>query len=129
VHVIQNLAALAGRLGLALIFLIEGWIKIRSYTGTVGYMESFSVPGALLPLVILTELAGGLLVAVGLFTRWAAVALAGFCLLTAYFFHRDLGDTNQFIHFMKNLAIGGGFLVLAAFGPGDWSLDRRFGRR
>jgi putative oxidoreductase len=41
----------------------------------------------LLPLVILTELGGGLLVLFGLKTRWAAIALFGFCLLTALFFH------------------------------------------
>jgi len=120
---LQNLAALAGRLGLALIFVIEGWIKIVSYSGTVGYMEAYGVPGALLPLVILTELGGGLLVAAGLFTRPAAVGLAGFCLLTVLFFHRDLGNPDQFVHFLKNLAIAGGFLTLAACGPGAWSID------
>jgi uncharacterized membrane protein YphA (DoxX/SURF4 family) len=45
------------------------------------------VDGRLLPLVILTELGGGLLVLFGLKTRWAAIALFGFCLLTALFFH------------------------------------------
>jgi putative oxidoreductase len=122
---LQDLAALAGRLMLALIFVLEGALKIASYAATVDYMEAYGVPGALLPLVILTELGGGLLVAAGLFTRPAAVALAGFCLLTALFFHRDIGDTNQFINFFKNLAIAGGFLTLAAFGPGGWSLDAR----
>jgi putative oxidoreductase len=121
----QNLAALAGRLLLALIFVVEGWIKIVSYSGTIGYMEAYGVPSLLLPLVILTELGGGLLVAAGLFARYAAFALAGFCLLTALFFHRDVADTNQFIHFFKNLALAGGFLMLVAFGPGAWSLDRR----
>ena len=64
--------------------------------------------------MILTELGGGLLVLVGLKTRWAAVALAGFCLLTAFFFH--LG-ADQAIEFKKNVAMAGGFLVLATFGP------------
>jgi len=122
---VPDLAAFAGRLLLALIFVMEGWIKVADYSGTVGYMEANGVPGALLPLVILTELGGGLLVAVGLFTRWAAIALAGFSILTALFFHRDIGSTAQFIHFFKNLAIAGGFLMLAAFGPGGWALDRR----
>lgn len=120
----QDLAALVGRLLLSLLFVVEGWTTIANYSGTVGYMEAFGVPGLLLPLVILTELGGGLLVATGLFARWAALALAGFCLLTALFFHHDLADTGQFIHFFKNLAMAGGFLMLAAFGPGAWSLDR-----
>jgi uncharacterized membrane protein YphA (DoxX/SURF4 family) len=45
---LKDLAALVGRLLLALIFVVEGWIKIVSYSGTVGYMEAYGVPGALL---------------------------------------------------------------------------------
>ena len=78
---LHPLAAFAARLLLALIFLIEGAFKIPNYDLVVGYMEGFGVPGAFLPLVIATELGGGLLIAAGLFTRLAAFALAGFCLL------------------------------------------------
>ncbi len=120
---LQNLVVLLAQLLLAFIFVDEGWLKITNYTGTVGYMESYGVPGILLPLVILTELGGGLLVAFGLFARYAAFALAGFALLTALFFHWNFGDPDQVIHFMKNLAIAGGFLLLTAFGAGAWSLD------
>jgi putative oxidoreductase len=120
---LQNLFVLAARLLLAFIFVVEGWLKIADYSGTLGYMDSFGVPGIMLPLVILTELGGGLLVAVGLFARLAAFALAGFALLTALFFHWNLGDQEQVIHFMKNLAIAGGFLLLTANGAGAWSLD------
>jgi putative oxidoreductase len=121
----QNLFVLAGRLLLALIFIVEGWIKIADYSGTVGYMEAYGVPGILLPLVILTELGGGVLVAVGLFARYAAFALAGFAILTALFFHTDFADTAnlQMVHFMKNLAIAGGFLLVTANGAGARSLD------
>ena len=120
---LQNLFVLAARLLLAFIFVLEGWLKIANYSGTLGYMDSFGVPGIMLPLVILTELGGGLLVAVGLFARFAAFVLAGFALLTALFFHWNLGDQEQVIHFMKNLAIAGGFLLLTANGAGAWSLD------
>ena len=54
-----NTAALAGQLMLALIFVVEGWLKINQYEGTVKYMLAYGIPGALLPLVIVTELAGG----------------------------------------------------------------------
>lgn len=120
---LQSLVVLAGRVLLALIFVVDGWLAIANYSGTIAYMESYGVPGVLLPLVILTELGGGLLVAVGLFARFAAFALAGFCLLTALLFHWNFDDFGQVIHLMKDLAIAGGFLLLVAFGAGEWSLD------
>lgn len=123
---LRDLAALAGRLLLATIFIVEGWLKIADYGGTVAYMEGHGVSSLLLPLVILTELGGGLLVAFGLFARWAAMALCSFCLLTALFFHMS---PDQAVHFYKNLAIAGGFLLLAGCGPGGWSLDARLQRR
>ena len=58
-------AALLGRLLLASLFVLEGWSKIRGYGPAVAYMEKFSVPSALLSLVILVELGGGLLLVVG----------------------------------------------------------------
>jgi len=120
---LQAAFALVARLLLALIFVVEGWGKIVGYSDTVQYMQSYGVPGALLPLVILTELGGGLLVAFGLFTRIASFALAGFCLLTALLFHRALSDPNELIQFYKDIAIAGGFLALTGFGAGEWSLD------
>jgi len=111
---------LLARAMLAYIFIVEGAEKIANYSGVVGYMQAHGVDGRLLPLVILTELGGGLLVLVGLKTRWAAIALCGFCLLTALFFH--LG-ADQTIQMQKNIAMAGGFLTLALLGPGAWSID------
>jgi putative oxidoreductase len=115
---------LIGRVLLSIIFIQSGWNKIFGYAGTVEHMEAAGVPGALLPLVILTELGGGLLVVLGVFTRWAALALAGFCLLAAYLFHHP-SDPEQIISFMKNITIAGGFLVLAGSSPGAYALDNR----
>ena len=114
---------LAGRLLIAFIFVFSGWGKITAYSGTAAYMASHGVPGFLLPLVILTEFGGGLLIVVGYQTRLVAFLMAGFTLLTALFFHSDLGDQGQMINFMKNLSIAGGFLFLAVNGAGAWSLD------
>ena len=116
---------LLARAMLAYIFIVEGAGKIANYSGVVDYMQADGVDGRLLPLVILTELGGGLLVLMGLKTRWAAIALFGFCLLTALFFH--LG-ADQTIQLQKNIAIAGGFLTLAILGPGAWSLDAWRGR-
>jgi putative oxidoreductase len=120
---LPNFALLIGRLMLAFIFIVEGAMKITHYDAIIEYMQGSGVSGRLLPLVILAELGGGLLVAVGLLTRLAALGLAAFCLLTAYFFHFDFSNADQVIQIYKNLAMAGGFIVLAAAGPGAWSLD------
>jgi putative oxidoreductase len=113
-----------GRLLLAWIFLHEGWSVIASYSGAAAYMQKFGVPGMLLPAVIALELGGGLLIAAGLLTRIVAAAFAVFCLLTAFLFHWQFADRNQLLHFEKDLAIAGGFLVLVITGPGKWSVER-----
>jgi putative oxidoreductase len=111
---------LLARAMLAYIFIVEGAEKITTYSDVVDYMQSNGVDGRILPLVILTELGGGLLVLLGLKTRWAAIALCGYCLVTALLFH--LG-ADQVIELRKNIAMGGGYLALAILGPGAWSLD------
>ena len=121
--------SLLGRIGLALLFIISGWGKISGYAGTQQYMEAMGVPGALLPLVILLELGGGLAIAAGLFSRWVALALAGFSVVTALVFHANFGDTMQAINFWKNIGMAGGFLLLAAQGAGAFSIDALISRR
>jgi putative oxidoreductase len=111
---------LVARAMLAYIFIVEGIGKIAGYAGVAEYMQAHGVDGRLLPLVILTELGGGLLILFGLKTRWAAIWLLGFCLLTALFFHTA---ADQAIQLQKNIAMAGGFLALALLGPGAWSLD------
>jgi putative oxidoreductase len=125
---LDNAAALAGRFLLAAIFIQEGWSKIGGYDAAAAYMAKAGVATALLPLVIAVELLGGLLIVIGWQTRLVALGLALFTLLAAYFFHVNFADRNQAIHFMKNLAITGGFLALAAGGPGAWSVDGRRAR-
>jgi len=121
---LQNGLSLAGRILMSLIFIVAGFNKIGGYEGTQGYMESMGVPGMLLPLVILLELGGGLLLLIGFKTRIIAFLLAGFSLLAAAIFHNNLADSMQSIQFMKNLALAGGFLYITAWGPGAWSLDK-----
>jgi putative oxidoreductase len=121
----DSAATLAGRLLLAAIFVQAGYGKAMGYAGTVEYMQKFGVPGMLLPLVILVELGGGLLIAIGWRTRPVAIALAVFTLVAAVMFHANFGDRNQSIHFMKNLAIAGGFLALFSSGAGAYSIDGR----
>lgn len=124
-NTLTQLAAPLGRLMLASLFLIAGVGKIFNYAGTQGYMEAMGVPGELLPLVILTEIGGGLAIALGWHTRLAAFLLAGFTLLTALIFHMNFADQMQQIMFLKNMAIIGGFLTLIHHGAGVCSLDHK----
>jgi len=122
---IEKLAMPAGRVLIAIIFLMSGFGKIADYAGTQGYMEMMGVPGALLPLVIIAEIGGGLAVILGWKTRLAALALAGFTIISAIIFHADFGDQTQMIMFLKNVSITGGFLFLVANGAGAYALDNR----
>jgi len=121
----QSLAAPAGRVLIALIFVMSGISKLGSFAGTQAYMESAGVPGMLLPVVIALELLGGLAIILGWHTRLAAFLLAGFTLLSGILFHGNFGDQMQMIMFMKNVAIAGGFLMIVALGAGPWSIDNR----
>jgi putative oxidoreductase len=115
---------LAGRLLLVFIFLHEGFSILGNYAGAAAYMQQSGVPSLLLPLVIALQLGGGALIAAGIFTRYAALLFAAFCVLTAILFHWQFADRNQVLHLQKDLAIAGGFLVLACCGAGNWSLGR-----
>lgn len=117
-------AKLVGRILLALMFVLGGYTKIGGYAGTQAYMASAGVPGVLLPLVIATELLGGLLILFGWKTRYAALALFGFTIVATLLFHSNWAQPMQQMIFMKNLGIAGGFLVLFASGAGRWSIDR-----
>ncbi len=119
----QNFSLLVGRLGLSLIFILSGIGKITAYSATAKLLVAQDLPPGLLPLVILVELGGGLAILCGLFTRWSALALFVYSILTAVVFHNHLAEHEQWINFMKNLAIAGGFLVLAVHGAGGLPLD------
>jgi putative oxidoreductase len=127
----QNLAVLAGRILLAVIFILSGFSKITGFEGTVGYIASKGLPMAQLVAVatIVVELGGGILLAIGYKARWAALALAIFSLLAALIFHNFWAveaaqKMGQQINFLKNLAITGGMLMVFAFGPGRYSVEK-----
>lgn len=120
-------APTVGRWLLAAIFLISGVGKLFNPAGTVGYIAAVGLPlpGFVFILTVILEIGGALMLIAGYRTRIVALALAGFTLAAAVLFHGNVGDQNQFIHFLKNLAIAGGLLQVAAFGAGRLSVDAR----
>ncbi len=122
----KDMALLLGRLLMAAVFIWSGWNKLVHYDYMQGYMVSVGVPGWSMPILILWELGGGLALALGLLTRPVAVTLAVFCVVSACIAHKNFADLDQFIHFLKNMGLTGGYLAFAVAGAGAWSLDHKF---
>ena len=132
---LKNPFSFIGRLLFSLLFLPAGWGKLTGFAGSVGYTASSGLPlPELATAAALTvEIVGSLALILGFGTRWAALALAFFTLLASFFFHKYWAVAPeqvmmQQLMFFKNMAIVGGLLTVAAWGPGAWSLDARRGR-
>ena len=133
IRTLQNdFILLVGRLLLSFMFVISGVNKIMAFTATADYMSAAGLPAAslLLVLTIAVEVLGGLAIAIGWQTRWAALVIFLFLIPVTYVFHAfwnvdPAQAQNQMNHFMKNLTIMGGMLYLLATGPGRISADRR----
>ena len=127
---LDGIAAL-GRLLLAAIFIMGGASKLTTSAELASAIAAKGLPlpevGAWVAIAI--ELLGGLAVLVGFQTRLAGLALAAWCIVTAAIYHYVPGDRNMMIHFWKNVSMAGGFLQLAAWGGGAWSIDAMFARR
>ena len=126
---LSNGAELAGRAMLGLLFVIEAFSKLSAYDLAARYMTAYGMPVQLLPVAIALELGAGIMVMVGWHTRIAALALSAFCVVVAVIFHTRFSDLNQFIHFKKDVALAGAFLVVWARGAGAYSLDAFRARR
>ena len=116
---------LIGRILLVLIFLQSGIGKIENFAGTAQYMTSQGMPYANFFLVgaIFFELVGSVTVILGYFTRFGALLLVIFLIPTTLIFHNIFADPKMMIHFMKNVSMFGGCLILLASGAGRFSLD------
>lgn len=118
---------LLGRILMSVIFIEGGIGKLLKPAATMGMMAHYNlpIPAAAYIVAVIVELLGGIAVLIGFRTRWAAIALSVWCVATALVAHYHPGDTNQMIHFTKNLCMAGGFLLLSVLGPGRFSIDRR----
>tara|TARA_Y100000590_G_scaffold32754_1_gene35977 strand:- start:76 stop:453 length:378 start_codon:yes stop_codon:yes gene_type:complete len=123
-----NIADLFGRILISVLFLLNGIFKINNYDGTIGWMESFGMPGILLIPAIILEIAGPVLIIIGYKTKLAAGLLSLFCITTAVIFHNDFANQMQFTSFLKNIALAGGFLILFVNGAKGFSLDNKLNK-
>ena len=121
-----NILDLVARILISGLFLLNGIFKISNYDGTVGWMESFGVPGILLIPAIILEIVGPILIILGYKAKIAAGLLSLFCIVTAVIFHNDFSDQMQLGSFLKNIALAGGFLFIYINGTKDLSLDKKF---
>ena len=113
------------RISISTLFLLNGIFKINNYEGTVGWMESFGLPGILIIPAIILEIVGPILIIIGYQTRIAAASLSLFCIATAIIFHNDFSDQMQLTSFLKNIALAGGFLFLVINGAKGYCLDKK----
>ena len=127
----QDTVALVARILLAAMFIISGFGKITGFDGTAGYIASkgLPMPQVVAALTIALELGGGILLAVGFKARWVALLLGIFSVVAAIIFHNFWAveaaqKMGQQIHFLKNITIAGGMLMVFAFGPGRLSVDK-----
>ena len=123
--------ALAGRILLGSIFVLSGFQKLIGFSGLVGTIagKGLPMPEVLAVLTVAIELGAGLLLVVGWKARWAAFLLFLFTIPITLTFHNfwtmeGAEAAMNEIHFMKNVSIMGGMLLVAAFGPGRYSLDK-----
>lgn len=116
-----------GRLLMSSLFIWAGFGKLTNPSGTAQYFASYHLPApdVLVWIVIIIELIGGLMILVGFQTRWVALVLALFCLVTGFAIHLPAGDLPNMINFYKNLVMAGGFLYVVAYGAGALSVDNR----
>ena len=118
-HVIEAL----GRIFLSILFLIEGIRKFFFQEETIMYMEEYGVPEILFFPSLILEILFPILLIIGYKTRFSALIMALFSLTVALIFHTNFDNQRELIMFLKDIAIAGGFLIIAANEPKTFSLD------
>ena len=120
----SSIAAVIGRILLAIIFIVSGATKLMNVAATESMITGVGMPGGLAIPTGLFELIAGICIALGLMTRIASILLAGFTLLAAILYHNRLNDPMQSAMFLKDLAIAGGLLLVFAHSQIWYGWDR-----
>ncbi|MBN9241484.1 MAG: DoxX family protein [Mesorhizobium sp.] len=125
----SSLVVFVSRVLLSILFILAGYAKLTDIAGTAGWFGSIGLPMPTVTTVVagLIELLGGLAILVGFQTRVVAVVMAIFTLAATAAAHLDFSQAGNALMLQKNLAITGGFLLLAVLGAGAWSIDAKRG--
>ncbi|MFZ0978736.1 MAG: DoxX family protein [Candidatus Acidiferrales bacterium] len=125
-----GIVPLIGRILISAVFILAGFGKITGFSGEEMFVASKHLPrpAVALGIALVIELVGGLAILAGFYTRFTAWIVFLYMIPTTFLFHNfwamQGGDRlNNMLHFEKNLAIMGGLLLLATFGPGSMSVD------
>ena len=131
-----HIVAPLGRFLLSLIFVASAAGKLADWNGTLKMLvdKDLPSPDVLLSIAVALEIIGGLMVMLGFFARWGAVALLLFIVPASVLMHNFWAadpsvSQMQMINFMKNVSITGGLLLVLAFGSGPFSLDSLLRRK
>ena len=117
------------RIFLSLVFLVNGYSKIMNMDDIMIWMEfDHGLPGYFIYPAIVLEFVAPILLIIGYQVRLASAALGLFCIATAIIFLRDFADPMTLTNFLKNIALAGGFFILAINGPKKFSIDHRLSK-
>ncbi len=121
---LSNFGYLVGRILITLVFIYDTVLLVQFPQGGIDYVAKLGLPPDTWMVVALCQVVGGLMIIFGFWTRFAALCFAAFCIATAVLFHYKPDNVGELIMGAKDLGLAGGFLFLAAGGPGGWALDR-----
>jgi putative oxidoreductase len=132
----NDITTLAGRILIAVIFLISGFFKVGGYAQIVGYAAAMHLPapGVAIAVAAAVELACGLAILAGFKTRFAAWLLFLYLIPVSIVFHnfwavQGQEQQTQMVNFLKNVAIMGAMLVLSVNGAGAYSVDAKLAKK
>ena len=119
----MHIVEVFGRILLSTLFLVEGVRKFFFQEETIMYMEDYGVPEILFFPSLSLEIVFPVLLIIGYKTRFSASIMALFTLTVALIFHTNFDNQMELIIFFKDIAIAGGFLIIAANEPKIYSID------
>tara|TARA_B100001758_G_scaffold228320_1_gene222402 strand:+ start:669 stop:1046 length:378 start_codon:yes stop_codon:yes gene_type:complete len=119
----MHIVEVFGRIFISSLFIIEAIKKFLFKEETIFYMTDYGVPEILFYPSLIFELLFPILLIIGYQTRTAAFAMFIFTIIVSIIFHNNFENQVQLMALLKNLAIAGGFLIIAANEPKVCTLD------